>query len=191
MLEYWMQNGRVALSSIGQDNLNERGMTELLNPIFQTNNENTDLSRSLFSSLTPNIRNKDERNLTGLSKEFYKRVTAKKKNTKSFCIYCGNSGSEDISSYIYPFITNYDRFPNIYSKGNIRSLKFCNHCLLISFAAFNKILFKSNKKNKTSEISMILFFSNDDEVLKSFYDNFIQVLLKPTYFTNIDLPGVG
>ncbi len=38
---------------------------------------------------------------------------------------------------------------------------------------------------------MILFFSYDDEVLKRFYDNFIQVLLKPTYFTNIDLPGVG
>ncbi len=101
MLEYWMQNGRVALSSIDQDNMNEKDLTDLLNPIFQNNCDNTDLSRSLFSSLTPNIRNKDERNLIGLSKEFYKKVTAKKKNTKSLCIYCGNNG---LRIYLLTFI---------------------------------------------------------------------------------------
>lgn len=187
-----MQNGRVALSSIiDKDGLNENLISVLLNPIFQNNNANTDLSRALFSSLTPNIKNKDERNLIGISKEFYKKVLIKNKKGKSLCIYCGNKGSENISSYIYPFITNYDRFPNIYSKGAIRSLKFCNECLLISFAAFNKLLFKSNKKNNANQISMIMFFSYNDNALKGFYDNFIQVLLKPTFYTNVEIPGIG
>ncbi len=75
-----MQNGRVALSSIiDKDGLNENLISVLLNPIFQNNNANTDLSRALFSSLTPNIKNKDERNLIGISKEFYKKVLIKNK----------------------------------------------------------------------------------------------------------------
>jgi hypothetical protein len=187
-----MQNGRVALSSLVKKNkLNENSLSDLLNPIFQNNNDNTDLSRALFSSLTANIKNKDERNLIGLSKEFYKKVSSKNNREKSLCIYCGNGGGDEISSYIFPFVTNFERFPNVYSRGSVRSLKFCNNCMLLSFAAFNKILFKSNRKNNINQISMLMFFSYNDDVLKGFYDNFIQVLLKPTFYSNIDIPGIG
>jgi hypothetical protein len=184
-----MQNGRIALSSINYNDVpNETILEELLNPVFQNNGENTDLSEALFSSLFPNI---DERNIQGLSNEFHKKITKKITKSKLNCIHCGNNGFVDLTSYIYPFVTDYERFPNIYSKGKIRSLKFCNNCLLTSLAAYNKILFKSNRKNNATQYSMILFFSFDDEILKRFYNGFIQVLLKPTSQTNIDIPGLN
>ncbi len=183
-----MQNGRVALSSIDYKDIpNEVNLEELLSPIFQNNGENTNLSQALFSSLFPNIQDK---NIQGLSKTFYEKIINKNIKSKSRCIHCGNKGSVELSSYIYPFVTNYEKFPNIYSNGKIKSL-FCNECLLISFAAYNKILFKSNRKNNFSQYSMILFFSFDDDVLKRFYNSFIQLLLKPTFQTNIDFPGVN
>ena len=184
-----MQNGRVALSSINYNNIpNENVFEELLSPVFQNNGENTDLSEALFSSLFPNI---DDRNIQGLSNELYKKITKKITKSKSNCIHCGNNGSVDLTSYIYPFVTDYERFPNIYSKGKIRSLKFCNNCLLTSLAAFNKVLFKSNRKNNAKQYSMILFFSYDDDILKKFYNGFIQVLLKRTFQTNVDFPGLN
>ena len=91
--------------------------------------------------------------------KFFAAKIKEKGNSKLDCIYCGKNTALEVPSYVNPFITQIDKFPNAYSWGNVKSLALCNDCFLIGIAANSRIIFKAQQiSNKQDFISMILFF---------------------------------
>lgn len=184
-----MQNGKAALSLINYNpkNLPEiKDFRNLLEPLYQPNGKNTKMAVSLFYPVYPAVK-KDERNKGGFAKFFFDQIT-RKPNRVLTCTYCNALGAKEMASYVFPFITQIGKYPNIYSMGKIRSLNLCNPCMLTSFAANNRILFRANRlNNNTDYISAIMFFSDNEKELKKFYRGFIQGNLVPTFYTNMQI----
>jgi len=184
-----MQNGKAALSLINYDRKKSpklKDFRNLLEPLYQGNGKNTKMAISLFYPVFPAVK-KDERNRQGFAKFFLNQIT-KKPQKGLLCSYCNTLGAKEMSSYVFPFITQIEKYPNIYSMGKIKSLNLCNSCMLTSFAANNRILFRANKLNASTEyISAIMFFSNNEIELKKFYRGFIQENLIPTFYTNLQI----
>lgn len=129
--------------------------------------------------------NKKERNKAGFAKFFHQALT-KDPNSQLSCTYCGIQGANEMASYVFPFITKRDKYPNTYSWGEIKSLNFCPRCMLTSFAANNRLLFRAHSATRKSDyISTVLFYSANDNQLAKFYSEFIQGTLAPTYYTNM------
>jgi hypothetical protein len=188
MLEYWMQNGKAALSLIGYDISklpSQKNFRSLLYPLYKRNGKGTKLAVLLFYPIY-NAVAKEKRNRNGFASFFLKQITAKT-NSKLSCIYCGKNGAREMVSYVFPFITMIDKYPNIYSRGQIRSLNLCPQCMLISFAANSRLLFKANSPTTKSDyISTVMFFSKDEKDLERFY-NFIEASLVPSSYTNMKI----
>jgi hypothetical protein len=194
VLEYWMQNGKAALSLINYDRKSPpkiKDFRNLLEPLYQANGKNTKMAVSLFYPVYPAV-NKNERNIHGFAKFFFNQLTKKPQRGLS-CSYCNTLGAKEIASYVFPFITQIGKYPNIYSMGQIKSLNLCNSCMLTSFAANNRILFRANRLNSKSDyISAIMFFSDNENELKKFYRGFIEGNLLPMFYTNMQiLSGKG
>jgi hypothetical protein len=191
MLEYWMQNGKAALSLINYDNTKppkEIHFRKLLSSLYQHNGKATKVAISLFWPIYPAV-DKDKRNKKGFAEFFLKQIT-KKPNSALTCTYCGNPGANEMTSYAFPFITQIGKYPNTYSWGQIRSLNFCQTCMLTSFAANNRLLFRANSPNRNRDyISILMFFSNDSNDLKRFYRGFIEEMLTPSFYTNLNILG--
>jgi hypothetical protein len=183
-----MQNGRAALSLVprGKKEPTEKVFRSLLYPLYQPDGRLTKLAFLLFRSISNQV-NKKERNMKGFGKFFYQTLT-KRTNSQLSCTYCGTQGANEMASYVFPFITKRDKYPNTYSWGEIKSLNFCPRCMLISFAANNRLLFRANSPTRKCDyISMVLFFSANDNQLAKFYSNFIEGTLVPTYYTNMKI----
>lgn len=192
MLEYWMQNGKAALSLIGHDttsrkNLKEKDFRKLLYPLYQRSGKGTKLAVSLFYPIYNAVK-EDKRNKNGFATFFHKQIVLSKMNRKRSCIYCGKVGAKEIVSYVFPFITTLDKYPNTYSRGRIQSLNLCSSCMVTSFAANNRLLFRANSPSRRSDhISAILFFSQNEQALARFYTNFLEPSLLPTLSDNINI----
>jgi hypothetical protein len=180
-----MQNGRVALSLVPHDIKKDpagKVFRKLLYPLYRPNGRTTKLSFFLFYPIYNQV---EERNMRGFAEFFHKALT-RKENSQLSCTYCGHEGANEMASYVFPFITMRDKYPNTYSWGEIRSLNFCSRCMLTSFAANNRLLFVANSPTrKSDQISTVLFFSSNDNELAKFYSNFIEATLAPTYYTNM------
>jgi hypothetical protein len=189
VLEYWMQNGKAALSLINYDKSKPPKIKEfrqLLRSIYQPNGKGTKMSVSLFYPIYSAV-DKDERNLRGFAKFFLNQLTKKPERGLS-CTYCNAAGAKEMASYVYPFITQLGKYPNIYSMGHVKSLNLCNSCMLTSFAANNRLLFRANSlSNREDYISAIMFFSENEKELKKFYRGFIEPNLAPTNYTNMQI----
>jgi hypothetical protein len=185
VLEYWMQNGRAALSLVPHNikkEPTEKVFRKLLYSLYRTNGRSTKLSFFLFYPIYNQV---EERNRKGFAEFFHKTLT-RKENTQLSCTYCGHEGANEMASYVFPFITKREKYPNTYSWGEIRSLNFCSRCMLTSFAANNRLLFVANSPTrKSDQISTVLFFSANDNELAKFYSNFIEATLAPAYYTNM------
>lgn len=189
LLDYWMQNGKAALSLVKYNyklQPTHKNISELLTPIFQKNGKNTKLSYSLFYPLYGNLK-ESEPNKEALAKFILNKKIISKPILSRACTYCGNSGANEVTSYIFPFITIIEKYPNAYSLGNKSksTINFCSKCMLISFAAQSRWLFKVNTSQNTEFISSIMFFSTSENTLTKFYSNFITPNLLPHYFHNI------
>ena len=184
-----MQNGKAALSIIGYNykkQPTQNQISELLKPIYREDDTDTKISFSLFYPIRNQIKN--ERNKIGFSKFFLKQLTKRIESKNFLCVYCGNQGSSEIISYIFPFITTIHKYPNIYSMGKIKSLNFCSKCMLISFAANSRWLFNvRNPTNKIDFFSAIMFFANNEIELRRFYRNFTERNLLPSRYTNMEI----
>lgn len=187
-----MQNGKAALSLIGQSSASKKTLKEsdfrkLLYPLYQRSGKGTKLAVSLFYPVYGAIK-EDKRNKDGFATFFYKQIALSKMNRKRSCIYCEKVGAKEIVSYVFPFITTLDKYPNAYSRGRVQSLNLCSECMVTSFAANNRLLFKSNSPSRRSDhISCIMFFSQNEEALARFYRNFLEPSLLPTLSDNINL----
>ncbi len=185
-----MQNGKAALSIINYNykkRPTQKNILELLTCIFQKGGKNTKLSTSLFFPLLANLKQPD-RNMKGLGKFILNKKIVSKTNPKLSCIYCGGSGATEVTSYIFPFITTIEKYPNIYSLGNKKksSLNFCPKCMLISFAAQSRWLFRANTPTRNKDlVSAVMFFSDSDDTLQKFYTRFIDPTLLPNNFSNM------
>lgn len=185
-----MQNGKAALSMINYNYKKpptQKNISELLANIFQNDGKNTKLTVSLFFPILANIQ-KDNRNKQGLGKFILDKKILPKTKPKLSCIYCGTLGATEVTSYIFPFITTIEKYPNIYSLGNKNksSFNFCSRCMLISFAAQSRLLFRANITTRNNDfISSLIFFSDNDDTLQKFYTRFIDPTLLPNYFSNM------
>jgi hypothetical protein len=126
-----MQNGRAALSLVPYDikkEPTEKVFRSLLYPLYQPDGRLTKMAFLLFRSISNQV-NKKERNMKGFGKFFYQTLT-KRPNSQLSCTYCGIQGANEMTSYVFPFITKRDKYPNTYSWGEIKSLNFCPKCML-------------------------------------------------------------
>lgn len=187
-----MQNGKAALSLIGQSSTSEKPLKEkdfrkLLYPLFQPSGKGTKLAVSLFYPIYNAVK-EDKRNRDGFANFFYRHLVLSKMNGRRSCVYCGKIGATEIVSYVFPFITTLDKYPNTYSRGRVQSLNLCLECKITSFAANNRLMFKSNSTSpKSDHISCIMFFSQNEESLAKFYRNFLESSLLPTLSYNMSL----
>lgn len=192
MLEYWMQNGKAALNLMGYGTSSkripkEKDFRKLLYPLYQRNGKGTKLAVSLFYPIY-NAVEKDKRNKNGFANFFYKQIVLSKMNPKRTCIYCGKIGAKEIVSYVFPFITTLEKYPNTYSRGRVRSLNLCSDCMITSFAASSRLLFKANSPSRRSDhISAVMFFSQNEQALARFYTNFLEPSLLPSFYDNINI----
>src|SRR5207249_6044893 len=184
-----MQNGRAALSLIPHDIRkvpSEKVFRKILHPLYQPDGRLTKLAFFLFYPIYNQVDEK-ERSVRGFAKFFCQTLT-KRPNSELSCTYCGAQGANEMASYVFPFITKRDKYPNTYSWGEIKSLNFCPKCMLTSFAANNRLLFRANSPTRKSDyISTVLFFSANDKQLTKFYSDFIEGTLAPTYYTNMKI----
>ena len=206
MLEYWMQNGKAALSMIGYDGSkdpNQKDFEKLLKPIFDIHGNTSKLSGILFAPILflvtkpkPNKRRPPyyvqgaggKANFRDGFAKFFAEKIKENGNPTLDCMYCGENKALEIPSYAYPFITQKDKYPNAYSWGDVKSLALCQKCFLIGIAANNRIIFKAQQiTNHSAFISMILFFSKDEKDLSVFYKNFIDSTIVSKLFSNTNL----
>jgi hypothetical protein len=184
-----MQNGRAALSLIPHDvkkEPTEKVFRKLLYPLYRPDGRLTKIAFFLFYPIYNQV-NEKERTRKGFA-EFFCRTITKRPNSQLSCTYCGLQGANEMASYVFPFITKRDKYPNTYSWGEIKSLNFCPKCMLTSFAANNRLLFRANSPTGKSDfISIVLFFSSDDNQLAKFYADFTDPTLAPTYYTNMKI----
>jgi hypothetical protein len=188
-----MQNGRAALYLSGHNikrEPTEKVFRKLLYSLYQPDGRSTRLASFLFYPIYNQV-NKKERKKSGFA-QFFRKIITKKPNSQLSCTYCGAQGANEMASYVYPFITKKDKYPNTYSWGEIKSLNFCPMCMLTSFAANNRLLFRANSPTRNSDfISTVLFFSANDNLLAKFYSDFIQGTLAPSYYTNMKILETG
>ena len=184
-----MQNGKAALSLINCDIKKPKikDFRKILNTIYRPRNgKGTKIAVSLFYPIYNQVK-ENERNRNGFANFFFNQIT-KKPSVSLSCSYCNSKGAKEMVSYAFPFITKIGKYPNAYSKGRIKSLNLCNNCMLTSFAANNRLLFRANSvSSKHDYISVIMFFSENEKVLGKFYSNFIEENLIPTNYTNMQI----
>lgn len=187
-----MQNGETALSKIRykqKQDLKREHIQRLLVPIYQKDGGRSRLSSYLFHSISFIKSVSGDTDKDRLANYIYRTLESKKVNSKRLCVYCGNKGGKEVASYIFPFITMKDKYPNAYSMGNIESLNFCSKCMLTCFASNSRWLYRTSRtKGNIEFISAIMFFSKDSDALGRFYTNFIgEKDLLPSAFSNMKI----
>lgn len=135
-----MQNGKAALSLISYDHSRQPrrlDFKKLLGTLYQHSGKGTQVAVSFFYPIYNQIP-KQNRNKSGFAEFFLKQIT-KKPNKSLLCTYCGVKGANEMVIYVFPYVTQLDKYPNAYSFGHVRSLNFCQKCMLTSFAANNRL----------------------------------------------------
>jgi len=180
MLEYWIQNGEINY----KDNITPDFIKDSLSNIFKKDGTHTAFSFAYFKQLNnKNMRaSKDTNFLDAFSNYIYE--TLNKKPSSKSCTICNANGSFELKGWIYPFIISKDKFPNLYPNGNVEYLNVCNRCAYKSILVYRYIKFYSNGNN----LSWILFFSNNNESLKRFYNTWQEAIPgvnQAEYYTNV------
>lgn len=157
MLEYWLQNGEAQ-----GDIYPIKKLKGILSPIFQRNGSHTCFSEKMFSML--NVSSRDD-----LSKRLTSRLKTFKLSKNRLCSFCGASGAGKLQGWMFPFIVDKAKFPNLYPNGRVESINTCKTCLVKSLRAYGAVLFSGQRAARnTIHLSSILFFSNDSSSLADF-----------------------
>lgn len=174
MLEYWIQNGECQAEMHRNANVGKI----LKDTIFRRDGSLTCLSRSLFSMLNP-------RGFDDVSQKLSKSLKTLKVTEKKTCSFCGSKGASRLKGWMFPFIIDQAKFPNIYPNGKVESLNICKSCLVKSLQAYGAILYSGQQgARNTIHINAIMFFSNDSSSLADFMRTSCSPAIIVDYFTN-------
>ncbi|WP_148686727.1 hypothetical protein [Candidatus Nitrosocosmicus hydrocola] len=193
-----MQNGLAALDKREYDVTNfydnppsEKIIEELLDSICCRDTVGdyqvaTALANSFFYPIISRIKQKEGQEDKESFASFFHRNLLKKGKRDYSCTYCGSNQSNEMVSYMFPFVISKKKYPNIYSRGYVKSLNFCNKCAFTSFSAISRLLFVTNTPRRNLEyISYIMFFSQNVDELVNFYTAYLDSIIIPSWHTNI------
>jgi hypothetical protein len=157
MIEYWMQNGEAALMerTRGSTRITRTNVKSILKPLFRQDGSNTSLSSLMFSMLL-------SRNLDELTKKIYDSL--QKSQGKRPCSFCGEEKASILKGWIYPFVIVKQKFPNIYSEGNIESLNICPICAFKSVASYSNLYYS----RQGDYLSLVQLHCKDASSLRKF-----------------------
>lgn len=170
MIEYWLQNGEAyALrNGVNVEKVNEKELRDALMRIFQIDGKLTIFSKMIFSQIIPDVRKKYNSQIKNDEKigckwiSKYLHTKLNKTDGKGSCSICGAAKANIIKGWIYPFIVAFEKFPNLYPAGKVKSLFLCQKCATLSILAYNGVFFNAQGQDY---ISLIFFFSNSSEML--------------------------
>lgn len=176
MIEYWLQNGDAYLL---ENNLKPEDISlefqirdppeqirDILEPLLQNNGKATIFFNSYFKQLTRKTRFKESKTKT--------------------CSICGNKGADKIKGWIFPFIIDKNKFPNLYPHGKIESLNLCRNCAVRSFAAYHNVYFTAQR----DYISFVIFYSDTPKDLNEFLKTYAPKRVSREYYYNWRAPDV-
>jgi hypothetical protein len=173
MLEFWIQNGE-AQGMISPSTK----MEDILSPICQRDGSLTCFSQKIFSML--NAKSKAD-----LSKKVTRYVRNFEPSNRRLCSICGATGAGKLKGWMFPFIIDKNKFPNLYPNGSVESLNACKACLMKSLRAYGAALFSGQRVNRnTVHLNMILFFSDDASSLAQFRRTYLTGTVVPEYYYN-------
>ncbi|MCD6170989.1 MAG: hypothetical protein J7J36_01010, partial [Thermoplasmata archaeon] len=115
MIEYWLQNGEAYL-------MDNSLKPENIPPEFKIRNPPQQIKKILEYLIQNNGK------ATKFFNAFFKQLTGRtsfRENKNKICSICGHKGADKIKGWIYPFIIDKSKFPNLYPNGKIESLNFC------------------------------------------------------------------
>jgi len=124
--------------------------------------------------------------------DFLKRFLQGLKEDKTArCIFCNHKGGLSIKGWLFPFIIEKDKFPNLYPEAKIASLKVCKNCAAVLFAAYKNIFYFSNQ----DYLNFLFFYSDSEDILNRFLrrlrEGFSSDFVYSNYWKNFKVDGVN
>jgi len=175
MMEYWLQNGEA--QGIIYPSRKTREIRDILSPIFRSDGSFTCFSRSMFSHL--NVRSEGD-----LTRRLSSRIKGFRCSEGRLCSFCGTVGAGKLQGWMFPFIIDKTKFPNLYPSGRVESINVCKPCLMKSLRAYGAVLFSGQRAARTTiHLNAILFFSNAASSLADFRSIYADAVA-PEYYTN-------
>lgn len=197
MIEYWLQNGEAyALrNAINTEKVNEKEIKDAIERIFQPDGKLTIFSNAIFSSIIPNVKNKyrsqikeDQRiGLKWIAKYIHEQLKSYK--GRGICSMCGGLRADVIKGWMFPFIIAFDKFPNLYPSGKVKSMLFCKRCATLSILAYNRLFFNAQGQD---HVSILFFFSTSADLLNKIVGAYMTIEPKAATdaFKNIVLDSI-
>lgn len=179
-------------SGIAVEKVSESEIRSALQRIFQIDGKFTIFSNVIFSQIIPNVKSTYRSRIKEGEKVGCKWIAKyihdqlRKFEGKGNCSICGASRSDVVKGWIFPFIIAFEKFPNLYPSGKIKSLFLCRRCATLSILAYNGVFFNAQDQDY---ISMFFFFSNSSEALNRIMNAYLAIEPKVSVdpFKNIKL----